>query len=172
LWRGGSDAGGCRVSATALLGDQADPGSGQRDGAGIRRWVTCETRRDADAICDEKRRESRQGTQPVVDPDITIEDYSKRWLGIVKATVKQATYESYSNMMRLHVLPAFGSTVGLALGSGPAVYSVKLFRQPPVLKLISGGGSTSNPAAAATAIRAAARPPKRAPSARFCTGGA
>ena len=48
-------------------------------------------------------------------------------------------------------LPAFGSTVGLALGSGPAVYSVKLFQQPPVLKLISGGGSTSNPAAAATA---------------------
>ena len=48
-------------------------------------------------------------------------------------------------------LPAFGSTVGLALGSGPAVYSVKLFQQPPVLKLISSGGSTSNPAAAATA---------------------
>ena len=36
-------------------------------------------------------------------------------------------------------LPAFGSTVGLALGSGPAVYSVKLFQQPPVLKLISEG---------------------------------
>jgi hypothetical protein len=78
-----------------------------RDSAGIRRWVTCETRRDAEVIYDEKRRESRQGTQPVVNPDITIENYSKRWLAIVQATVKQATYESYGNMMRLHILPAF-----------------------------------------------------------------
>src|SRR5262249_49584827 len=80
-----------------------------RDGAGIRRWITCETRRDADAILDEKRRESRQGTRPVVDPDITMGDYSKRWLGIVRATVNQATYASYNNMLRLHVLPAFGA---------------------------------------------------------------
>jgi integrase len=78
-----------------------------RDGAGIRRWVTCATRRDADAILDEKRRESRQGTRPVVDPDITLEDYSKRWLGIVQATVKRATYESYDNTLRLHILPIF-----------------------------------------------------------------
>jgi integrase len=81
-----------------------------RDSAGVRRWVTCELRRDAEAILDEKRRESRQGTRPVVDPDITIEDYSKRWLGVVKATVKQATYECYSNTLRLHILPAFGTT--------------------------------------------------------------
>ena len=80
-----------------------------RDSAGIRRWITCETRRDAESILDERRRESRQGTRPVVDPDISVEDYSKRWLGIVQATVKQATYDSYSNMLRLHVLPAFGS---------------------------------------------------------------
>ena len=45
----------------------------------------------------------------MVDPDISVEDYSKRWLDIVQATVKQATYDSYSNMLRLHVLPAFGS---------------------------------------------------------------
>jgi integrase len=80
-----------------------------RDSAGIRRWVTCETRRDAEAVLDEKRRESRQGTRPVVDPDITTEDYSKRWLGIVQAAVKRATYESYSNTLRLHILPEFRS---------------------------------------------------------------
>src|SRR5262249_30722001 len=79
-----------------------------RDSAGIRRWVTCDTRRDAEAILDDKRRESRQGTHPVVDPDITIENYSKRWLAVVQATVKRATYESYGSMLRLHVLPAFG----------------------------------------------------------------
>src|SRR5262249_42732494 len=81
-----------------------------RDSAGIRRWVTCETRRDAEAVLDEKRRESRQGTRPVVDPDITTEDYSKRWLNIVQATVKRATYDSYNNTLRLHILPEFRST--------------------------------------------------------------
>jgi integrase len=80
-----------------------------RDGAGVRRWVTCETRRDADAILDEKRRESRQGARPVVDPDITIENYSKRWLSIVQPAVKPATYQSYSSMLRLHILPMFGT---------------------------------------------------------------
>src|SRR5205807_7645531 len=34
---------------------------------------------------------------------------SKRWLGVVQATVKRATYESYSNMLRLHVLTVFGN---------------------------------------------------------------
>src|SRR5262245_1133052 len=81
-----------------------------RDSADIRRWVTCETRRDAEAILDEKRRESRQGTRPVVDPDINIADYSKRWLSMVRATIKRATYECYDNTLRLHILPVFGTT--------------------------------------------------------------
>ena len=92
-----------------------------RDGAGIRRWITCETRRDADAILDVKRRESRQGTRPVVDPDISVEEYSKRWLGIVRATVKQATYESYSNTLRLQSFQPLGasrSAISNAAGSG------------------------------------------------------
>lgn len=81
-----------------------------RDGAGKRRWVTCGTRRDAEAVLDEKRRESRQGTRPMVDPDITVDWYSKRWLEFVRATVKAATLASYSSMVRLHILPAFGAT--------------------------------------------------------------
>src|SRR5439155_448477 len=63
-----------------------------RDGAGLRRWVTCDTRRDAEAVLDERRRESRQGTRPVIDPDVTLEAYAKRWLTIVKAMVKAATF--------------------------------------------------------------------------------
>ena len=51
-----------------------------RDSAGIRRWITCETRRDAEVMLDDKRRESRQGSTPMVDPDIAVEAYSKLWL--------------------------------------------------------------------------------------------
>jgi len=89
-----------------------------RDSAGIRRWVTSEIRRDAEAIHDEKRRESRQGMRPVVDPDISVEDYSKRWLGVVQATLKRATYESYSDMLRLHVLTAFRQRQGSSAPAG------------------------------------------------------
>jgi integrase len=81
-----------------------------RDSAGIRRWATCDTKRAAEDELDKKRRESRQGTRPVVDPDITVQAYSERWLILIKATVKAATYLSYSNMLRLHILPAFGAT--------------------------------------------------------------
>jgi integrase len=80
-----------------------------RDNAGIRRWVTCANRREADQLCDEKRREARQGIRPVVDPDITVGDYSVHWLDLIRATVKQATFASYSNTLRLHVLPSFGN---------------------------------------------------------------
>jgi len=80
-----------------------------RDSAGIRRWVTCEIRRDAEAILDEKRRESRQGTRPAVDPDILTRDYATRWQSFVAATVKPATRESYANTLRLHILPVFGA---------------------------------------------------------------
>ncbi len=79
-----------------------------RDTAGIRRWITCDTRGEAESQLDEKRRESRQGTRPAVNPDITLEEYARRWLGILKATVKAATYTSYDNTLRLHVLPTFG----------------------------------------------------------------
>ena len=81
-----------------------------RDSAGIRRWVTCETKREAENVRDDKRRESRQGARPVVDPDITVQTYSERWLLLIKATVKAATYFSYNNMLRLHVLPVFEAT--------------------------------------------------------------
>jgi integrase len=80
-----------------------------RDGAGKRRWITCETRRDAESMLDEKRRESRQGTRPAVDPDVLTEAYARRWQNLIAATIKAATRASYANMLRLHVVPAFGA---------------------------------------------------------------
>lgn len=51
-----------------------------RDAAGVRRWVTRETRREAEALYAEKIKEARQSTLPAVDPDITVSAYAERWL--------------------------------------------------------------------------------------------
>jgi len=80
-----------------------------RDGAGIRRWITCATRREANAIHAEKVREARQPTRPVVDPNITVASYSERWLSQITATVKARTHEGYAKTLRLHILPTLGT---------------------------------------------------------------
>ncbi len=80
-----------------------------RDSAGIRRWVTCRTRDEATAMLAEKVRESRQPTRPVVDPNITVQAYSERWLAELAATLKPRTLESYGKALRLHILPALGA---------------------------------------------------------------
>src|SRR5206468_10588177 len=81
-----------------------------RDGAGIRRWVTCETRREAETVLLEKAREARQPTRPVVDPNITVSAYAEHWLHEIAVTIKPKTYKSYGQALRLHILPALGST--------------------------------------------------------------
>jgi len=43
-----------------------------RDGAGIRRWVTCATRREAQVVLLDKAHAARQRTRPVVDPNMTL----------------------------------------------------------------------------------------------------
>ncbi len=79
-----------------------------RDGAGIRRWVTCQTRREAQGVLAKKFEESRQPTRPAVEPDITFGNYAERWLGLIVHSVKPRTLESYRNTLRLHLLPTFG----------------------------------------------------------------
>ncbi len=81
-----------------------------RDGAGIRRWATCRTRREAEDVLDAKRREGRQATRPVVDPDITVNEYAARWLGVIAAGVKPRTLTMYRGYLKLHLLPIFGAT--------------------------------------------------------------
>ena len=79
-----------------------------RDAAGVRRWVTCDTRREAKAVLEKALAESRNPIVPVVDPDITIKAYSERWLGMIPVSLKPRTVESYSQMFRLHLLPLLG----------------------------------------------------------------
>jgi hypothetical protein len=80
-----------------------------RDAAGVRRWVTCRTHRDAEAVLEKALRESRNPIIPVVDPDITIKAYSERWLGVIPVSLKPRTVETYSDALRLHLLPLLGA---------------------------------------------------------------
>ncbi|MCI0656059.1 MAG: site-specific integrase, partial [Acidobacteria bacterium] len=81
-----------------------------RDHLGIRRWKTFDTYREADAYLDERKRETRQATPGVsVDPNITVDQYADKWLEEIKATVEPRTLESYRQLLRLHIRPAFGA---------------------------------------------------------------
>jgi integrase len=80
-----------------------------RDAWNRRRWITCQSKREADILCAEKQRERREGAgRPTVDPDITIDKYADRWLQFIRATVKPRTAASYRQMVDLHILPTLG----------------------------------------------------------------
>src|SRR5712691_3148295 len=107
-----------------------------RDSAGIRRWVTCETRHEAEDVLDGKRREARQATHPVVDPNITVAAYAECWLELLAASVKPRTLTMYRGYLRLHLLPAFGTTKLRQLAKG----RIKAF----LAEKIRGGFSRSS----------------------------
>jgi len=81
-----------------------------RDGTGQRRWVTCETRREADEILSSKVRENRQLTRPAADADVTLSQYAERWIGTISSSLKPRTIESYQQCLRLYIEPRFGAT--------------------------------------------------------------
>ena len=66
-------------------------GGGARAGRGRRGQVDRLSRygvegdREAEAALSEKLRESRQPIRPNTDPDITVAEYSERWLSIIGA---------------------------------------------------------------------------------------
>src|SRR3989442_14305094 len=110
-----------------------------RDGAGIRRWVTCVTRREAETVLIEKARERRQPTRPVVDPNITVSSYAERWLSQVAVTIKPRTQESYSQTLRVHVLPMLGPTKVRMLQRGRIKsFLVEKLREGKVKKVAEG----------------------------------
>ena len=80
-----------------------------RDAFGVRRWITCETRREAEDAQAKAVRESRQVARPVVNPDETVQGYSERWVSLIAPTLKPRTLEGYREKLRNHVLPAFGA---------------------------------------------------------------
>jgi integrase len=81
-----------------------------RDAAGVRRWVTCDTRREAEQALAGLLRERRQTLRPEVDPEVTFVEYAQRWLKLLAPAVKPRTLKSYHDTLRLHLVPVFGAT--------------------------------------------------------------
>lgn len=79
-----------------------------RDAWGRRRWVSRRTREAAKTVLAEVLRAAHQPSRPVVDPDIRLDAYADRWLGLVPATVKPRTVETYRRVVTLHLVPALG----------------------------------------------------------------
>lgn len=81
-----------------------------RDAFGIRRWVTCDTKAEAEvAEASGRLAKSGQTTVPTVDPDITLTSYAVRFLSECKARdIKTRTTERYEGALRVHILPRLG----------------------------------------------------------------
>lgn len=78
------------------------------DATGRRRRLTVETREQAEQLRADKVKESRQAAPAVEDPNITLTAYAERWQTQIAASVAPRTAASYAQILRLHILPAFG----------------------------------------------------------------
>jgi len=80
-----------------------------RDAAGVRRWLTCQTKREAESALADAVREARQPTRPIIDPNLTIGQYAERWVALIRQTIKPRTLKSYQDTVRLHLLPTLAA---------------------------------------------------------------
>src|SRR5258706_9974106 len=82
-----------------------------RDGAGVRRWRTFDTKREAEAFLDRERPRARQHTGHAgVSPRVTVKDYATRWLDLVDQLpkLKPATKYTYRTVLERVWLPKIG----------------------------------------------------------------
>lgn len=68
-----------------------------RDGAGIRHWKTCETKRAAEDYLAKAIPETRQWSQSAVDSGITLEKYAERWFGLIRSTSRDGPISATRN---------------------------------------------------------------------------
>lgn len=78
-----------------------------RDGGGTRRWITCRNKREADKAFGQIS--GQESLVSAVNPNIKVDEYSKRYLDLKSASTKPRTVESYDQNFRLYILPAFGN---------------------------------------------------------------
>ena len=69
-----------------------------RDASGARQRLTAPTKEAAENLLSEK----------TPDPDITLSEYKDRWLEMIESEVKPRTLASYTQLLDLHIVPAFG----------------------------------------------------------------
>jgi integrase len=81
-----------------------------RDALGIRRWISCRTKKQADEELAKSISESRQGApRPDLDSGITVEAYADRWLEQIAGSLAPKTLASYRDLLRLHIKPTLGA---------------------------------------------------------------
>jgi len=80
-----------------------------RDYAGIRRWKTFDTKREAEAFYADLLKIQDVRTKPMVNVNVTLGDYADHWLDTLKRTesVKRSTREIYKAQLRRYILPGF-----------------------------------------------------------------
>jgi hypothetical protein len=81
-----------------------------RDASGKRvREVGGTTRAEAESKLAQRIKESQEYSSEVVDGDILLKDYARRWLASVTDQLAQRTIRSYRQLLDLHILPELGS---------------------------------------------------------------
>jgi integrase len=87
-----------------------------RDAWGKRRRLTADTfgnplatRNQAESLLADKIKEAKEPHAPSLeDPDVTLRDYVARWLDDASRELESATYRSYEQLLRVHILPEIG----------------------------------------------------------------
>ena len=85
---------------------------GWTDPTGAKRWKTVPTLEQAEELKAEKTLLEKRAAKldPAVDPAITVGAYAEDWFEIHRTRRKPRTQELYRSQLRLHILPAFGTT--------------------------------------------------------------
>jgi integrase len=79
-----------------------------RDSTGLRRWVTCETRDQADGVLSDKIKESRQSAPAIADKTITVKTYGEQWLTGLEGQVRPRTLQGYRDIFDRYIEPKLG----------------------------------------------------------------
>jgi hypothetical protein len=79
-----------------------------RDAAGARHRVTASSKQEAEDLLADKIRELRPPGVFSQERDITLAEYRDRWVEAVAAEIKPRTLKGYKQLLKLHIIPAFG----------------------------------------------------------------
>ena len=89
-----------------------------RDAASVRHRATAPTREAAENLLAHKVQERQHPGLLSPDRDIPLADWKERWLEAVATELKPRTLKGYQQLLRLHVIPAFGRVRLRALSRG------------------------------------------------------
>ena len=82
-----------------------------RDGTGRRRWITCETRKEAEKALERALGDSRRKRRPTVDPKITLAAYAAIFLEVISAVVRRVRLRATPMYFAFTSCPSSGGCV-------------------------------------------------------------